>query len=98
MRLAGVCLGTDDLGAAECAYQLLLGVPAAARSATSVRFVLRHGSVDLVPGQAFRALRFVADEVAAPVVVSGVPILTDAESDALRPVLMMTYSYHVLYP
>src|SRR5262245_18897009 len=96
MRLAGVCLGTDDLGAAERAYQLLLGVPAAARSATSVRFVLRHGSVDLVPGQAFRELRFVADEVAAPDVVRGVPILTDAERDELPPVESTASIDHVV--
>ena len=86
MRLAGVCVGTDDLGAAEGAYQLLLGVPAAARSATMVRFVLRNGSVDLVPGHGFRALRFVDDDAAAPGAVRGVPILTDAERDELPPV------------
>jgi catechol 2,3-dioxygenase-like lactoylglutathione lyase family enzyme len=86
MRLAGVCLGTDDLAAARRAYELLLGVAPTARNDGTLRFALGRGSVDLVPDPIFRALRFVAEHPAPRTTVRGVPIVTSAEGDESPPV------------
>jgi catechol 2,3-dioxygenase-like lactoylglutathione lyase family enzyme len=86
MRLAGVCLGTDDLAAAERAYELLLGVPPVGRSRMTVRFALRRGCVELFPARTFRALRFVEQEPGMPRLVRGVQVLISHESDQPPPV------------
>jgi catechol 2,3-dioxygenase-like lactoylglutathione lyase family enzyme len=85
MRLAGVCLGTDDLAAAERAYEVLLGVPPVVRSNGSVRFALERGSVDLVHGESVRALRFAAEESAPAIEARGVRILIAPERDEPPP-------------
>ena len=86
MRLAGVCLGTDDLATAERSYEVLLGVPPVVRSDGTVRFALERGSVDLVHGESVRALRFAAEEPAPAIVARGVRILVAAERDEPPPV------------
>jgi catechol 2,3-dioxygenase-like lactoylglutathione lyase family enzyme len=96
MRLAGVCLGTDDLAAARRAYELLLGVAPTARNDGTLRFTLGRGSVDLVPDPSFRALRFVAENPAPRTTVRGVPIVTSAESEESPPVREAVAIDHVV--
>jgi catechol 2,3-dioxygenase-like lactoylglutathione lyase family enzyme len=86
MRLAGVCLGTDDLAAGERAYELLLGVPPVSRNRVTVRFALRRGSVELFPSRTFRALRFVEERPGMTRVARGVLVVISGESDQPPPV------------
>jgi catechol 2,3-dioxygenase-like lactoylglutathione lyase family enzyme len=96
MRLAGVCLGTDDLAASRRAYELLLGVAPTPRNDGTLRFALGRGSVDLVPDPTFRALRFVAEHPVPRTTVRGVPIVTSAEGDEAPPVEAAVAIDHVV--
>jgi catechol 2,3-dioxygenase-like lactoylglutathione lyase family enzyme len=86
MRLAGVCLGTDDLAAAERAYEVLLGVPAVSRHPATVRFVLQRGWVELFAFETLRALRFVEEIPHMPFIVRGVRVFVSHEHGAPPPV------------
>jgi catechol 2,3-dioxygenase-like lactoylglutathione lyase family enzyme len=86
MRLAGVCLGTDDLAAGERAYELLLGVPPVSRNRLTARFALQRGSVELFPSRTFRALRFVEERPGMTRVARGVLVVIYGESDQPPPV------------
>lgn len=86
MRLAGICLGTDDLAAGGRAYELLLGVPPVSRKLLTMRFALQHGCVELFPSSTFRALRFVEEMPGMAQLVRGVLVLISSESDLPPPV------------
>jgi len=83
MRLVGVCLGAADLEAAARDYERLLGVPPVFRNRVVVRFALQRGSVDLMPSETFRALRFAEEDPQMAFTVRGVMGIVDAERDLL---------------
>ena len=88
MRLAGVCLGTDDLAAAERAYELLLGVPPVRpeRRDRALRARARERGARARPGRSGRSASSAEEPGTPPSWRAGVLVVIAAERDEPPPV------------